>query len=82
MGQLFSLDAARELGGRAALVPGARAERPSRHIGHIANAGGPEAPMVVEFFGLTESEQRAAINAFPGGRRFVLVRRNGETVAH
>lgn len=32
-----------------------------------------EAIMYVSFQGLSESEQRAALNAFPGGRRFRLV---------
>lgn len=40
---------------------------------HVASpAGAPEAPIVVEFFGLTEAEQLRALMAFPGGRRFVL----------
>jgi len=38
----------------------------------IAPAGAPELPMVVSFEGLTPDEQRAALAAFPGGRRFVL----------
>lgn len=33
---------------------------------------GPEAPLEVEFEGLTDEEQRRALAAFPGGRRFVL----------
>lgn len=33
----------------------------------------PEAPLEIEFEGLTLEEQRAALAAFPGGRRFVLV---------
>jgi len=33
----------------------------------------PEAIMYVSFQGLTESEQRAALRGFPGGRRFRLV---------
>jgi hypothetical protein len=36
----------------------------------------PEAPLEVEFVGLTDAEQRAALAAFPGGRRFVLKDRN------
>jgi len=32
----------------------------------------PEAPLEVEFVGLTEAQQLAAIAAFPGGRRFIL----------
>jgi len=40
----------------------------------VGAVDGPETPMEVEFFGLTEAEQRAALAAFPGGKRFVLVR--------
>jgi hypothetical protein len=46
-------------------------------IGHIS---GPEVPLAVEFVGISEEEQRAALAAFPGGRRFQLVtgaRRDG-----
>jgi hypothetical protein len=32
----------------------------------------PEVVMTVSFRGLTESEQRAALSGFPGGRRFRL----------
>jgi hypothetical protein len=42
----------------------------------LANLGdmtGPEAELDVEFFGISEAEQRAALAAFPGGRRFRLV---------
>ena len=38
----------------------------------VAPIGRPERPIEVEFVGLTEAEQRAALAAFPGGRRFVL----------
>ena len=38
----------------------------------IAPADEPEAMLEVEFEGLTEDEQRAAISGFPGGRRFRL----------
>ena len=38
----------------------------------IAPANEPEAIIEVEFVGLTEAEQRAALQAFPGGRRFRL----------
>lgn len=41
----------------------------------VGDVNGPETPMEVEFHGLTEAEQRAALAAFPGGKRFVLVRR-------
>ena len=32
----------------------------------------PETQIEVEFTGISETEQRAALAAFPGGRRFVL----------
>lgn len=38
----------------------------------IAPIDAPELPMAVSFVGLTELEQRAALAAFPGGKRFVL----------
>jgi hypothetical protein len=38
----------------------------------IGAAEEPEAILEIEFEGLTESEQRAALKGFPGGRRFRL----------
>lgn len=38
----------------------------------IAPPDEPEAILDVEFEGLTEDEQRAALTGFPGGRRFRL----------
>lgn len=38
----------------------------------IAPIDAPELPMTISFEGLTEAEQRAALAAFPGGKRFVL----------
>jgi hypothetical protein len=38
----------------------------------MAPFGAPEQPMLVCFEGLTDAEQRAALAAFPGGRRFQL----------
>jgi hypothetical protein len=38
----------------------------------VAPIDAPELTMTVRFEGLTEAEQRAALAAFPGGRRFVL----------
>jgi hypothetical protein len=32
----------------------------------------PETPMAISFVGLSKAEQRAALEGFPGGRRFVL----------
>ena len=39
----------------------------------VAPIDKPELPLEVEFEGLTLEEQQAALAAFPGGRRFVLV---------
>jgi hypothetical protein len=50
-----------------AAANGRRMERPP-----VAPIDGPELPMAVHFEGLTEAEQRAALAAFPGGKRFVL----------
>jgi hypothetical protein len=52
-----------------AAVDGAHRSRP---LDDVAPAGKPERPLEIEFVGLTEAEQRAALAAFPGGRRFVL----------
>jgi len=38
----------------------------------IAPLDAPESVLDIEFVGLTEAEQRAALNGFPGGRRFRL----------
>ena len=38
----------------------------------IAPADAPEAVLEIEFEGLTEDEQRAVLDSFPGGRRFRL----------
>lgn len=38
----------------------------------VAPPAEPEAILEVEFEGLTEAEQRSALQAFPGGRRFRL----------
>lgn len=51
---------------------GCRLRRPTEFV---ADINGPEVTMEIEFFGITEAEQRAALRAFPGGRRFVLARR-------
>lgn len=39
----------------------------------IAPINEPELPMAVRFEGLSRDQQQAALSAFPGGRRFVLV---------
>jgi hypothetical protein len=36
----------------------------------------PETPLEVEFEGLTEAEQEAALKGFPGGKRFRLAHRH------
>lgn len=38
----------------------------------VAPVDEPETPLTVEFEGLTPDEQRAALAAFPGGKRFQL----------
>lgn len=52
---------------------GRRLRRPVSEL--VADINGPETIMEIEFFGITEAEQRAALAAFPGGKRFVLVGR-------
>lgn len=39
----------------------------------VAPIDQPELPMTISFEGLTPAEQQAALAAFPGGKRFVLV---------
>ncbi len=53
---------------------GLAASRDSRRqpTSPVAPINAPELPMIVSFEGLTEAEQRAALSAFPGGKRFVL----------
>jgi hypothetical protein len=48
------------------------AARSEGFAGRLEPFGAPEQPMVVTFEGLTENQQRAALAAFPGGRRFQL----------
>lgn len=43
--------------------------QPTSPIGPI---DAPELTMAISFEGLTKAEQRAALAAFPGGKRFVL----------
>jgi hypothetical protein len=38
----------------------------------VAPIDAPELPMTIRFEGLSDAEQRAALAAFPGGKRFVL----------
>jgi hypothetical protein len=49
------------------------ATRDGRPVADAKSYAPPEAIMYVSFQGLTESEQNAALRAFPGGRRFRLV---------
>jgi hypothetical protein len=59
-------------GGRKHMPPSLPPERPSFYLSSVGRADAPEPPLVVEFVGITEAQQRAAIGAFPGGKRFVL----------
>ena len=54
------------------LPPLLRPDQPSSYLAWIGRADAPEPPLVVEFVGITEDQQRAAISGFPGGKRFVL----------
>jgi len=65
--QRSSLLAGRRAGIRLATVDGRRVASP-----RIEPVDAPELPMAVRFEGLTDDQQRAALAAFPGGRRFVL----------
>ena len=49
-------------------------EGPSRFLATIGRADGPEVPLVVQFVGISDAQQRAAISTFPGGKRFVLAK--------
>lgn len=52
-----------------AAVDGARRPTP---LDDVAPIDQPERPLEIEFFGITEEQQRKALAAFPGGRRFIL----------
>lgn len=68
MAQVFSLRPPRN--GR---VPGpGMPDCPSAHLSELRSVTADEAPMAVEFVGLTEPQKLVAIQGFPGGRRFVL----------
>jgi hypothetical protein len=45
-----------------------------RVVDHVPVSNVPETRLLVSFSGITVEEQRAALEAFPGGRRFILVR--------
>lgn len=49
---------------------GERLPPPRERVNAIIDA---EVPLEVQFEGLSLEEQRAALTAFPGGRRFVLL---------
>lgn len=57
---------------RARLWLAALRDRRLQPTTEIAPIDAPELPMTISFEGLTEAEQRAALAAFPGGRRFML----------
>jgi len=59
-------------GGRKYIPASLPSERPSPYLASIGRADAPEPPLVVQFVGITEDQQRAAIGGFPGGKRFVL----------
>lgn len=40
---------------------------------NVPVSGVPEEPLQVSFTGINSDEQRAALAAFPGGKRFILV---------
>lgn len=56
-------------GARIRKLPRGATQRPIA----VGPADHPELPMLVQFEGLTKTEQRAAIAGFPGGRRFILL---------
>lgn len=53
-----------------AAVDGRRLSHPFGSV--VAPIGAPETPLEIEFEGISEAQQRTALAAFPGGRRFVL----------
>lgn len=59
-------------GRRAKLWLAASQDEPQQPTSPIAPITAPELPMTISFEGLTEAEQRAALAAFPGGKRFIL----------
>jgi hypothetical protein len=49
------------------------ANRGERVVDRVPASDVPETTLLVSFSGITEDEQRAALEAFPGGKRFILV---------
>jgi hypothetical protein len=74
MGQLLSFSSLRV---PPAVVRGLRLHRV--HLGSVGRIDDEETPLEVEFVGLSESEQRRALAAFPGGKRFHLVSAHART---
>jgi hypothetical protein len=59
--------------GRVRSLPRPAAPRgPSAYLAELRNIAAEEAPMAVEFGGLTDAQKLVAIKGFPGGRRFIL----------
>jgi hypothetical protein len=59
--------------GRVPTLPRRVAPRgPSTYLAELRNIAAEEAPMAVEFGGLTDAQKLVAIKGFPGGRRFTL----------
>lgn len=57
---------------RAKLWLAAAKDRRLRPTMFVAPIGADEIPMAISFEGLSLAEQRLALAAFPGGKRFVL----------
>ena len=59
-------------GSRGSFLPPSLPEEPSPYLAWIGRSDAPEPKLVVEFVGINQAQQRAAIGGFPGGKRFVL----------
>jgi hypothetical protein len=70
MAELYSFSSLRV---PPAIARGFRLRPRDPEVRHLGRIDGPEAPLAVEFVGLSADEQRAALAAFPGGKRFQLV---------
>ena len=70
MAQLYSFSSLRV---PPAIAHGLRLRPRDPQIHKLGRIDGPEAPLAVEFGGISEEQQRAALAAFPGGKRFHLV---------
>jgi hypothetical protein len=76
MGQLLSFSSLRV---PPAIARGLRRRSTGLYVGEVGRIDGEEVPLGVEFVGLSESEQRRALAAFPGGKRFYLVTERART---